>query len=39
MFGLGCMRDVCRLPDYVAEANQDHEYMNYLKNKMRYHKK
>ncbi|XP_013397686.1 dnaJ homolog subfamily C member 22-like [Lingula anatina] len=35
IFGLGWLRDMCRLPDYVSEANEDREYCEELKEKMR----
>lgn len=34
-FGHGWFRDLWRIPDYVAESNQDHEYVREEKDKMR----
>lgn len=34
-FGLGWIRDIWRIPDYVRQANKDHAYVEVLKTKQR----
>ena len=34
-FGMGWLRDLCRIPEYVDDANSDPQYMEELKVKMR----
>ncbi|KAG8201351.1 hypothetical protein JTE90_016828 [Oedothorax gibbosus] len=38
-FGIGLIRDLWRIPEYVKDANQDIFYMQELKEKMRKHEK
>ena len=38
-FGVGWMRDLWRIPDYVDEANQEAYFMYSLRNKMKHRKK
>ena len=38
-FGIGWLRDLYRIPDYVADANDDHEYLERFKAETRKFKK
>ncbi|XP_077997750.1 dnaJ homolog subfamily C member 22-like [Glandiceps talaboti] len=38
-FGLGWVRDIWRIPEYVADANENVEYMRHLVECMRFYKK
>lgn len=38
VFGLGWLRDMCRLPDYVEEANRSKEFLEELKAVMKWNK-
>ena len=38
-FGIGWIRDLWRIPTYVADANDDVEYRNWFKHMVRYNKK
>ena len=38
IFGLGWLRDMCRLSDYVDEANLTKQYIEEIKLKMKWNK-